>query len=455
MLTIAPPQQHVQYHPLRKHANSLGPTVPRHISDRFIDEQERALKQGSSLGGMTTSHRGLPPPGSFADSVRAPIPPPLQSQPHQATHGYAPIPPQPQPSYGPTRSEGDGERDAPGYYIVKAEEHKMHQEEERTRQQQLRLEQRKIEHDMMRDAIRGGVPAHLIPSIFTSIGGGYPVVSPVQHFQGPLEYGPGPRGARGSPPELRRETRPVSSHPMYYPAPGSAIPQSAISQQQPPPFNASAVYPSPANQSPRVHRSATISGHPPGTSVLKHPINSSLPRLTTNEAQVQQAPSGPNTYGAERASPSPSVTFHHWQPPNTSGTGRGGDTQKTSPRQPTTMSSGESVAINSPRKRKDPRPHQPPPPPSYIPRERERSPMLERPASSHGGRITTHARNNSASQFRARAYDPIGRTQRPQTADTSTPRRQSPDIETRKPDQARASSQGPQAPESGKTEAST
>lgn len=286
----------------------------------------------------------------------------------------------------------------------------MHQEEERTRQQQLRLEQRKVEHDMLREAIRGGIPPHLVPNLFASLGGAgrIPDISPVQHYQATMPTvaqqdmsQPGYPGR--SPPDLRRETRAIpQSHQPYYPAPGSAIgPTQQFPHQPPPAFNASTVYPSPATHSPRGHRSATVSG---GTTT-KHPINSSLPRLTTNEAQVQHPTSGPTAYGTDRASPSPSISFHHWQPPSTTSGGSRAD--KTSPRQPTTLSSGESVAINSPRKRKDMRPHQAAPPPSYAPRER--TPMSERDGlRSAQGQPRGHARHQSASQLRRAPYDPIG-----------------------------------------------
>ena len=357
--------------------------------------------------GMTTSHRGLPLPPPLPESFR---PQPPASQPHTAAHGYAPIPPQ--PAYTPARIEEETRNDGHGYYIAKAEEHKVHQEEERTRQQQLRLEQRKVEHDMLREAIRGGIPAHLVPSLFASLGGAgrYPDVSPIQHYQATMPTAaqqeisqPGFPGR--SPPDLRRETRAIpQSHQPYYPAPGSAVaPSQQFPHQPPPAFNASTVYPSPATHSPRGHRSATVSG---GTTA-KHPINSSLPRLTTNEAQVQHPTSGPTAYGTDRASPSPSISFHHWQPPSTtSGGSRGAD--KTSPRQPTTLSSGESVAISSPRKRKDMRPHQAAPPPSYAPRERTPMSERDRPRSAQG-QTRGHARHQSASQLRRAPYDPIGR----------------------------------------------
>ncbi|KAJ6167051.1 hypothetical protein N7470_002498 [Penicillium chermesinum] len=54
---------------------------------------------------------------------------------------------------------------------MQSEEDRQAQQEEKTRQETLRLEQRKIEHAMLRDATNYGVPPHMIPCIFTGIGG--------------------------------------------------------------------------------------------------------------------------------------------------------------------------------------------------------------------------------------------------------------------------------------------
>lgn len=458
MLTLAPLHQVEQPHSRRhgnvivvpwSHTTSEQPFLPPNVNRQSLDHP--------ASSGMTTSHRGLPPPTSFGETYRSQQPPPPQS--HSSAHGYAPIPPQPQQqqpqaAFTPTlRPEDDATRE--GYWLARAEEHKRYQEEEKTRQQQLRLEQRKVEHDMLREALRGGVPPHIVPSIFVSIGGGGSIINPAQPFPTAMqpaqhEYVTSAHPARPSPPELRRETRPIPQQQpaVYYPAPGSAIPPSAAAHQPPPPlFNPPTAYPAPV-RSPRSHRASTMTGHPPEAPVLKHASTSSLPRLTTNEAQVQQPTGGSLAYGSERASPSPSISFHHWQPPATTSGGSRGQKEeghKTSPRQGTNFS--DTGAVNSPRKRKDPRPHQPAPAPGYFPRER--SPMSERPASVHG-RPSHHARHSSAGAFRARAYDPIGRSSdRPQT----TPRNQSDDSsDPRKPI---PSEQGSiRAPDSGKTDTS-
>lgn len=52
---------------------------------------------------------------------------------------------------------------------AKAEEDKRRQEEEKTRQANLVLEQRRVEQAIISDSLRAGVPAHLIPMIFNGI----------------------------------------------------------------------------------------------------------------------------------------------------------------------------------------------------------------------------------------------------------------------------------------------
>jgi hypothetical protein len=65
-----------------------------------------------------------------------------------------------------------GEDGMRNWLAAKAEEERRRQEEERTRQESLKLEQRKIEQSMLRESMQGGVPPHLVPIIFAGIGGG-------------------------------------------------------------------------------------------------------------------------------------------------------------------------------------------------------------------------------------------------------------------------------------------
>ncbi|OJD24781.1 hypothetical protein ACJ73_03855 [Blastomyces percursus] len=55
---------------------------------------------------------------------------------------------------------------------TKAEEDRRKQEEERTRQECYRLDQRKIEQAMLRESLKAGVPPYMVPLIFANMGGG-------------------------------------------------------------------------------------------------------------------------------------------------------------------------------------------------------------------------------------------------------------------------------------------
>lgn len=404
MLTLGANQQTAGPLSQTRHDSVISPRHLRLPPERFVSSSHgtpQGLSPTYSIQGMSNPHRGIPP-SSISESVR-------QQQPPPPIHGYAPI--QPQTAYTTARTV---EEEYETYYAAKIEEHKRYREEERTRQQQLKLEQRKIEHDMLRECLAGGVPPHLIPALFASLDGArMSGSSPVAQYHATQpEYPPVGHPSRGSPPELRRETRAIpQQQPVYYAPPGSAIPHPATLAQQPPP---PVYHPGPVVQSPRGPRAGVFSHSQSGASALRHPVSSGLPRLSTNEPQAPPpaVAAAAAAYAPERASPSPSISFHHWQPPTTSTSARAGPAEtKTSPRH-IGPSSAESAAVNSPRKRKDTRPHQaaaaPPPSSSstsqYI--ARERSPMSERPVSAHG-RPPQHARHSSAGQFRARAYDPV------------------------------------------------
>ncbi|KAK2809286.1 hypothetical protein FQN50_003928 [Emmonsiellopsis sp. PD_5] len=55
---------------------------------------------------------------------------------------------------------------------TKAEEDRRKQEEERTRQELYRLDQRRVEQSMLREALKAGVPPYMVPLIFSSLSGG-------------------------------------------------------------------------------------------------------------------------------------------------------------------------------------------------------------------------------------------------------------------------------------------
>ena len=340
---------------------------------------------------MTTPHRGLEhglPPGMILpDPLRGP-------QPHSSGHGS-----------GPQKTAHGYEQEDNTRALqlqLKAEEDKRRQEEERrrqeeqrTRQEELRLEQRRVEQEMLRESIGRGIHPNLVPLIFVGLGAGNVAGAGFEMAQQYIaqfqQVGLQVQNTlqQNSSPDVRRDshmTRPTQYGVIQQPLQqgihqGSATmsgPHSTSQSQQ-----AANVYPSPAYQSPHSQSRALLSGSSrfaaPATA-SKPPVESSLPRLTTNEAQVQQAPQGaassynhsqPQAQNStpnqtqERASPSPSIYFHHWQPPATqTSTPSGKESQKTSPKNPANHPNSSDP---SPRKRKAQGAHQAAPPPTSAP----------------------------------------------------------------------------------------
>lgn len=75
----------------------------------------------------------------------------------------SPLPPHPDLSQGPEQMQH--------WLHAKAEEERRLQEEEKTRQETLKLEQRKVEQAILTDALRADVPPHLVPTIFAGMNG--------------------------------------------------------------------------------------------------------------------------------------------------------------------------------------------------------------------------------------------------------------------------------------------
>ncbi|KAJ9413365.1 hypothetical protein QL093DRAFT_2516304 [Fusarium oxysporum] len=103
---------------------------------------------------MPAPQCGLPPPATMTLPPQQPptaISPPVH---------HAPPPRLPPPSL--TRN----------WLQAKVEEDKRRREEERTRQESLRLEQRKVEMDMLCTSLQGGIPPSMIPLIFVRMGSG-------------------------------------------------------------------------------------------------------------------------------------------------------------------------------------------------------------------------------------------------------------------------------------------
>jgi hypothetical protein len=281
--------------------------------------------QASARDTMSTTHRGLPPPAAMT------LPDPAgRIQPPMASHFTGmPAPP----------SQWQGaEESMRNWLLTKAEEEKRKQEEERTRQESFRLEQRKIEREMLLESIRNGIPPTLVPIIFAGIGGSVSNLSMewLQQYAASLQssqqqqYGSQAQ-SQGSP-DIRRDR--MINQPTYSaPPPPQALPaMSALQGQgssgQPPAAGGQYSYP-PSQMSPT--GAPRQPGPPSGpTSAPRPPLQNVLPRLTTNEMQAPgntpstasggHPQSGP-THQQDQTSSSPSIYFHHWVPPSSQGSG--------------------------------------------------------------------------------------------------------------------------------------
>ncbi|KAK4240243.1 hypothetical protein C8A03DRAFT_13419 [Achaetomium macrosporum] len=250
------------------------------------------------------------------------------------------------------------------WLIAKAEEDKRRQEEEKTRQESYRLEQRRMEHEILRTSLQGGIPPPLVPVVFAGMGGG--VLSPAalewaQQFmlsQSPQQPPPALMLPGAAPSEHQRRDSQTQVYGRY-PVSGG-VPSTPGSAQVPP-----SAYMSGYPGSPTRPRGQSMPGAMAGRSLVGS--GSNLPNLNTNLPGGPGGGSGiahqPAMAQSQQQEPqaSPSIYFHHWQPPTTQTGGRGGTDQ------PATPSVGES-----PRKRKAPGPQQPAPPPTAA--QRHRSP---------------------------------------------------------------------------------
>lgn len=287
---------------------------------------------------MSTPHRGLPPPAAMTLPQPSQQPPPI-GQPilSQASltqpMGQLPAPPQ--------QWQG-AEESMRNWLLAKTEEDKRKQEEEKTRQESLRLEQRRIEQDMLRTSLNGGIPPYMIPMVFAGMGGGnLPNASLewAQHYMAQAHHLQQqqqvqqqqqllPSQAQTTPEQApRRESRAHSqsfgSQQQPVPITLPSTPVGPVGTQQPAGFLPSYQM-SPASRS---RHNAQVQG----TIVRPPPPTSHLPRLNTGELLIQPPPPGPpmpilpgqsahplqqsQSVQQQETQSSPSIYFHHWQPP--------------------------------------------------------------------------------------------------------------------------------------------
>ncbi|OBT42631.1 hypothetical protein VE00_06063 [Pseudogymnoascus sp. WSF 3629] len=333
LLTLQPPSNHA-FKPFHDYSPPTPPSTSR-FSPALITSGPAypPPPRITTPPSMSTPHRGLPPPAALA------LPPSQSSQPSQSQSAQQPS----GPSQPMTQQQPLGQLPAPPqqwhgaedsmrtWLQAKAEEDKRRQEEERTAQESLRLEQRRIEHDILRTSLSGGIPPHLIPLVFAGMGGGsLPSASlewaqryvaqeqphlqqlpppPQQQLTNPLA------AAQPASPMLRREDRQIShpyGHSHSAPAPVPSTPVASLTQQTPFAQSQGQGYPA----SPPRSRTQL-----PGPSALaRTPQSGVLPRLNTGDVQIlQSVPQSQSQSQAQPSEPSPQqspgIYFHHWQPP--------------------------------------------------------------------------------------------------------------------------------------------
>ncbi|KAI0013329.1 hypothetical protein F4779DRAFT_447180 [Xylariaceae sp. FL0662B] len=299
---------------------------------------------------MSAPHRGLPlpavmtlpqppPPAPGPPHPSAPGPPmhsqgPPAPSPHGQVLGALPAPPQYQGSEDSMRN----------WLVAKAEEERRKQEEERTRQESLRLEQRRLEYDMLRTSLDRGIPPPMVPVVFAGMSGGtlsQTALDWAQQYLMPQQAQPAqimpPQGPLS--PGTRRESQQFGGQGA---GPGGQA--SFVAYQE---------LGSPTR--PRAYTSSMAGA-------VGRPLGSSgLPRLTTGEGAAPpgilhpaHALAQPQAAPPQQETQSPSIYFHHWQPPAT----QGGSNRPGTP------------SVDSPKKRKATGPQLAAPTPSIQPRYR-------------------------------------------------------------------------------------
>lgn len=345
MLTISQP---VHYGYRSVHDLPTPPGTSQYSPPLIFKESRKRLPpipQNSSppIQPMSASHRGLPLPAAMplpqpslqsSGPPSAPPPPPsLPPPPSGPPLGQSHPPPQAQayaqfpavPSW-----QHVSEESMRAYLVAKAEEEKRRQEEERTRQATLRLEQRRVEHDILQSSLQGGIPPPMVPVVFAGMGGGVLPQAAIewahQYVYAQTQQPPAPAllpaGQISASP--RRDSQ-AQGYGQY--AGSSGVPSTPGSAQGPVSGYAPA-YPG----SPTRPRGQSLSGPwPPRPQPGSGP---NLPSLNTTFAARAGGDGPPTHAGVSSAAqqqdpqPSPSIYFHHWQPPTGQSSGKGSGTDQ-------------------------------------------------------------------------------------------------------------------------------
>ncbi|KAL8982816.1 MAG: hypothetical protein Q9177_005159 [Variospora cf. flavescens] len=438
----------------------------------------------SSPRRMGTPHRGLPPPSVMT------LPNPDRGASSSALSIGLPA--------APTQWHGAEGENMRMWLQAKSEEERRKAEEQKTHQESLKLEQRKIEHNILRDSIQGGVPAQMIPLVFAGMGGGTLSNVALEWTQQAMAQIQLQQQAAV---QLQQQQQ-GQHHQQLSQAPAQpSSDQRRITGPQPNPYGPQQLQQAPPGASPQVQPNAGFvpsyqasstsadRGRLPGpspsmsstSSTIRQP-SSNLPRLNTVEMQPQQ-PSQPqpglqlpahhaiqqtlHTQQQEQQASSP-IYFHHWVPPNTQGSSSKdpgtptGKSQHGSPFSQSQSSYLRSDFTNSPKKRKATGAHQAAPPPSSGPPDT--SPSFSHTSSgSNSGKRQGRSRQHSDASSRAVNDPPGARHHRSRTesgrqsvseAESSGQRQNSAQAETRPGQHHQHHPAGPANPPKREVEAS-
>lgn len=401
LLTLNPNPQNGTERPheqsrFRPTPRSPSPTTPDHpaaapsrLADPAMDSSRSGLPRASSLN--------LPPPDVGFAAMSSTT----------ANHQLPPPPSQWQGSDGAMHD----------WLQAKAEEDRRRQEEEKTRQESLRLEQRKVEQSMLRDSLTAGMPPQIVPLIFAGIcqnGLPPPVLELAQQY---LSQMPGARAPHTQVPSQapshlysQSHSNPQSRRPSMHSRQDSRsgpVPYVPTSAQQavppPPPPNILMSQNVPPNTSgpltPQPSGGHTLPTGPADPRAGMNPWLSHAGGVHGQSSQmnmgnVQYAPGTSHPVAPVPQRPSqesrrspPALYFHHWVPPAQSQSGAGsGKTSRDSPA-PSNKSRRPENHVSPGRKRKATGPHQPSPAPSSRPSESQaRKSQKTQAKSSRGGK---------------------------------------------------------------------
>lgn len=279
----------------------LSSNPPSLLSSCSESSSEIALAQVVSP--MESSSRDLPP-SSALPRMPAAMP--------------TPLPPPP--------SQWQGTEPMQQWLRAKAEEDRRSQEEEKTRQETLRLEQRKIEQTILADSLRAGVPPHLIPLMFAGInsgnGGNTHWSEMIHQF---MTHASASRGFSTAPPPSQQSFS--SSGPTTSYGPSVHLSVSATDSQGDfrRTHSGAGLYPYPSVA--KLPPAGNSNARPPANTQVPLPLPAQprpvdmqpqvMPNLASPHMPPHPAQITPTSVRQDPRTirPAPPISFHHWVPP--------------------------------------------------------------------------------------------------------------------------------------------